>query len=251
MAISVFKRKELKFLLKKSQYENFLNEIKPYIIADEYCKNGETYTINNIYFDTEDNYLIRTSISKPYFKEKLRLRSYYSQVKPSDKMFLEIKRKINSIVTKRRVIMSVDKAKEFLKTGEISCESYLQKQVLSEIKEFIQRYQLKPSQYISYKREAYFARDDRDLRITFDNDILARRSNFMLLNLDFDDSRDENVIDSDMRILEIKATRSLPLWLVHSLSKHEIYKTSFSKYGAAYKNFITNKKTNQRSTIYA
>lgn len=251
MAVSVFKRKELKFIVNKQQYKDFLNEIKPHIIADEYCKNGETYTINNVYFDTDDNYLIRTSIAKPYFKEKLRLRSYFSEVKPSDRVFLEIKRKIDGIVTKRRVIMSVDEANEFLKTGKISSEDYLQKQVLSEIKAFIKRYQLKPSQYISYKREAYFSKEDKSLRITFDSEILARRSEFSLSNNDFGAFGGENVIDDDVRILEIKAIGSLPLWLVHSLSKYGVYKTSFSKYAVAYKNFILNNKTEQRSTIHA
>lgn len=251
MSISVFKRKELKFILNKEQYTAFLKEIQPYIVPDEYCKNGETYTINNIYFDTDDNYLIRTSISKPYFKEKLRLRSYYSDVKPSDRVFLEIKRKIDGIVTKRRVITSLDKAKEFIKTGEFSSENYIEQQVLSEIKAFIKRYHLKPSQYICYKREAYFAKDDRGLRITFDSDILASRSKFNLSNNDLSALGGDLVIDDDKRVLEIKATGALPLWLVHTLSKLGIYKTSFSKYGTAYKNFILSNQTEQRSAIHA
>jgi len=50
---------------------------------------------------TQDNQLIRHSVSKPRYKEKLRLRSY--GVPSLDaKVYLEIKKKVNGLVNKRR-----------------------------------------------------------------------------------------------------------------------------------------------------
>ena len=118
MAINTFKRKEIKFLLTMNQFNSLIEMLEAYMIPDEYCKNGNEYGIYNIYYDTADSTLIRESLSKPYYKEKLRLRSYYSPASDRDKVFLEIKKKIGGIVTKRRVTMTLDEADCYIKTGE-------------------------------------------------------------------------------------------------------------------------------------
>ena len=97
---SVFKRYELKYLLTKEQKEVVLHAIQPYMRLDKY---GRT-VIRNIYFDTEDYRLIRHSIERPLFKEKLRIRSY-GRAAPDSEVFVEIKRKYNKVVYKRRVCM--------------------------------------------------------------------------------------------------------------------------------------------------
>ena len=71
MAIYTFKRWELKYRLSRKQYDNILPFIKNYLSLDKY---GLT-TIQSLYFDTENDLLIRRSIEKPYYKEKIRLRS--------------------------------------------------------------------------------------------------------------------------------------------------------------------------------
>ena len=77
MAIKTFKRYELKYILDRNQYEAVKAVIEPYVESDAYCVGGKTYGLFNIYYDTDDYAIIRHSISKPPFKEKLRLRSYY------------------------------------------------------------------------------------------------------------------------------------------------------------------------------
>ena len=61
---------ELKYLLTKEQKETIINALVPHMVLDEY---GRT-TIRNIYFDTDSYRLIRHSIEKPAYKEKLRIR---------------------------------------------------------------------------------------------------------------------------------------------------------------------------------
>ena len=107
MAIKTFKRKEIKFLLDINQFNELLNTIDLYMNPDEYCVGGKEYGIFNIYYDTNDSFLIRESLSKPYYKEKLRVRSYYSPAHSDDKVFIEIKKKIGGIVTKRRAAMTL------------------------------------------------------------------------------------------------------------------------------------------------
>ena len=76
MAIEVFNRHESKFLIDRAIYKELEHRLLQYMDLDEYNKDHESYTISNIYFDTEENHLIRNSISKPKYKEKLRLRAY-------------------------------------------------------------------------------------------------------------------------------------------------------------------------------
>ena len=85
---AVFKRHELKYILTKEQKARILENIQPFMSLDQY---GRT-TIRNIYFDTENYRLIRRSIEKPKYKEKLRIRSYVNK-RDDDKVFVEIKKK--------------------------------------------------------------------------------------------------------------------------------------------------------------
>ena len=94
----VFKRVEKKYLVDQYQIDTFLQAIEPNVNNDLYGQ----YTVCNIYFDTEHYDLIRTSIDKPVYKEKLRLRSY-GVPKGDNKVFLEIKKKYKGVVYKRRI----------------------------------------------------------------------------------------------------------------------------------------------------
>lgn len=235
MAISTFARKEIKFLLNIDQYHALLPKINEYMNPDEYCKNGQEYGIYNIYYDTPDDFLIRESLNKPYFKEKLRLRSYYSPALPENGVFLEIKRKIGGIVTKRRVHMTFADSQAYFENGKRPpSRKYIYDQVFDELDVFLNHYNVIPKQYISYQREAFFGKDDPEFRLTFDRKITERRYD---LSLD-KPSYGNYLLDADQRIMEIKISNSIPEWLIHELSRLKIYKTSFSKYGRAYQNYI-------------
>ena len=102
MANEIFNRVEKKYLLNEEQYHNLIILINEYMDHDKFYKS----TICNIYFDTDDYELVRTSIEKPIYKEKLRLRSY-NVPSLDDEVFFEIKKKYNSIVNKRRITLSL------------------------------------------------------------------------------------------------------------------------------------------------
>ena len=84
-----FKRYELKYIITLEQKERILETMKSYMALDNY---GRT-TIRNIYFDTNTYRLIRRSIEKPAYKEKLRIRSY-SKANKDSPVFVELKKKI-------------------------------------------------------------------------------------------------------------------------------------------------------------
>ncbi len=253
MAISTFQRKEIKFLLSLEQYEALLEEIHKYMEPDKYCVGGRDYGIYNIYYDTPDDYLIRESISKPFYKEKIRLRSYYSPASPDDKVFLEIKKKVGGIVTKRRVTMTLAEADAYLFQHKkpVGMDKYIQKQIFAELDVFLSNYPVAPKQYISYQRSAFFGKDDHDFRLTFDREITERRYDLSLAQ----PSYGAQIIAPNQRLMEVKIAGAMPLWLSKKLAELQIYKISFSKYGKAYQRFIRNqlyeerKKTETKGSI--
>lgn len=240
MAISTFKRKEIKFILDEEQFHRLNSVLVQYMNYDEFCVDGKEYGIYNVYYDTPDNFLIRESLEKPYYKEKIRLRSYYSPAKDDDGVYLELKKKIGGIVTKRRISLTLGQANAFLLEGQLpvlkgGSKAYIQNQVLSELVAFLNNYPVVPKQYISYQRSAYFGKDDSSFRLTFDRAITQRR---------FDVGLDKpnygvQILPPGQYLMEVKIGASMPMWLSEQLAELGIYKTSFSKYGRAFRSFVT------------
>lgn len=223
---TVFKRYEMKYVLSREQQKMVLKAMEPYMKLDDY---GKTL-IRNIYFDTDDYLLIRRSIEKPAYKEKLRVRCY-GNAESKKPVFVELKKKYKKIVYKRRIVLSENEALKWLQ-GERHCKS--NSQITQEIDYFLSFYKaLKPAAYISYEREAYYSQQYPDLRITFDSNILCRTSN---LTLEKDGG--DPVLPQENVLMEIKSGGAVPLWMTDVLSHEHIYKTSFSKYGAAYRSLI-------------
>lgn len=236
MGIEVFKRYEFKYKIDLNTYYKLLDVFNDHLNIDEFNKDNKYYTICNIYFDTQDNNLIRTSLSKPKYKEKLRLRGY-GVPNITDKVYLEIKKKFNGVVNKRRSKLTLSESYDFVRTKlPPARKGYMNNQVIKEIEYVLNIYPLSPKLYLAYDRQAFFGKDDKNLRITFDFNIRSRRSE---LGLELGD-HGTKLLDDNIVLLEIKSSNSLPLWLTQTLSKHKIYRTSFSKYGTEYKNLLKN-----------
>lgn len=230
MAIEVFNRHEQKYLLDADTFQKVIEVMDEYMMPDRYNVNHKPYTISNIYFDTEDDYLIRTSLSKPNYKEKLRLRSYGVPSNDS-KVFLEIKKKFNDIVNKRRTVLKLSEAYNFISSGKPpELKEYMNTQVLKEIEYFLQVYRLKPKVYLAYDRIAYFEKYNNDLRISFDKNIRTRRYDVALEDGDYG----EALLPDGVYLMEVKTSKAMPLWLTDMLAKYNIKKRSFSKYGTEF-----------------
>ena len=223
---AVFKRFELKYLLTQEQRTRVLHAMEPYMALDQYGRS----TIRNIYFDTDSYRLIRHSIEKPVYKEKLRIRSY-RRARPDSLVYVELKKKYDAIVYKRRLPLSEAEAMEWV-TGKRCGE---RSQISDEIDYFLAYYRtIHPALFLSYEREAYYCRQGGDFRVTFDDRILARQEELSL------DSEIWGVplLEEGKTLMEIKCSGGIPLWMTQALSREKIYKTSFSKYGTAYQTMI-------------
>lgn len=228
---SVFKRYEMKYLLTAEQKQIILTAMEPYMTPDQYSRT----TIRNLYFDTDNYRLIRNSISRPTYKEKLRLRSY-TQAAPDSAVFVELKKKYRSVVYKRRVSMPEQDAMAWL-SKEQACPE--QSQISAEIDYVLDFYEtLRPAVFLSYEREAFYSADGAGFRVTFDDTILCRQNDLSLCA----ESYGTPILPEGLVLMEIKCAGGIPLWMTRTLTENHIYKTSFSKYGTAYKTLIHPKR---------
>lgn len=224
---ATFKRYEIKYILTQAQKQRLLEYMASRMALDQY---GRT-TIRNLYYDTDTYRLIRHSMEKPVYKEKLRLRSY-TCVSQDTPIFVELKKKYKGVVYKRRLSMPEQQAIDWIGG---SCPMPADNQISREIDYFIRYYRtLKPVVFLSYEREAYYCRCGSDLRITFDDRILCRQTSLSL------ESQPDGIplLEDGKVLMEIKTAGAIPLWLTEFLSREGIFKTSFSKYGTAYAKII-------------
>ncbi len=241
---NTFKRREMKFLLDERQYAAVREAISPYMTEDCYGK----HTICNIYCDSDNDDLIRESLDKPLYKEKLRLRAYGGRMESDEgDCFLEIKKKFNGVVYKRRVKLPYKAALDYINGGEPPERS----QQMAEIDYLIHRAQLKPKIVICYDRRAFFGNDDAEFRITFDGNIRSRTDELDLRAGD----RGEYLEGQPCRVMEIKIAHSMPMWMTKILSELELYCGSFSKYGSIYRarlsdSFAAEKISPETESVY-
>lgn len=238
----VFQRYEIKYLITKKQKDRILAAMEPYMEPDQYGRS----IIRNIYYDTDNYRLVRASLERPTYKEKLRVRSY-RQVGAEDEVFCELKKKYESVVFKRRFAMMYGRVGEYLSGGT---QPGAKSQIMKEIDYFLQFYEtLMPKVFLSYEREAYFmrekcleedppAREWGEFRMTFDENILWRETDLSLEKGIYG----EAILPLGQVLMELKTSGSIPLWMVHVLSGEKIRKTSFSKYGNAYRRILARQK---------
>ncbi|MDR3209034.1 MAG: polyphosphate polymerase domain-containing protein [Oscillospiraceae bacterium] len=239
MAIEIFNRYENKYLINEKTFTRLEERLSDYMELDAYNSQHETYPIANIYYDTADSHLIRTSLAKPPYKEKLRLRAYGAPGGASQ-VYVEIKKKVSGLVNKRRSALMPREAYAFLRDGTPPApQPYMNVQVLREVAYMLERYTLEPALYLAYDRRAYFGIGQHDLRVSFDANIRSRRRDLRFEAGDYG----EPLLGGDARLMEIKAAQSIPLWLCQLLSEYRIYPVSFSKYGAEYRRTLARRQT--------
>lgn len=217
----VFKRREIKFLLGAEQREALEEVLSARMVPDEHGPS----TVRNVYYDTPTALLARRSAEHPAYKEKIRTRCYGAP-HPFDPVFVELKKKCDGIVYKRRCSLPAADAAELLagRGRPIS-------QIERELDWTCRRYEgLRATAYLAYDRVAYFDRDDRDLRVTFDENVRARWEDVRLFGPD----TGARVLGEGLSILEVKTSQAMPIWLVRYLEGIGARKSSFSKYGRAW-----------------
>lgn len=221
---NVFARCEQKYLLTPSRYEALLKVMAGRTHPDLFSD----YTVESIYYDTPDFAMLRASAERPYYKEKLRLRSYGVQC-GTDTVYAELKKKCGGIVYKRRVPLPLDEAVEYFTSRRLNCP---RTQILREIDALLREGPVEPKVLIAYERKALVGNEDAGLRITFDTDLRYRTGGLSFLSRGGESSLTE---DPSAVLMEVKLTNAMPLWMARALSMIGAYPSSFSKAGTWYR----------------
>lgn len=232
----VFMRNEKKYVLSEKQYRAIMHAIEKYMLEDSFGK----YCVQSLYYDTPNRELIVNSMSKPVFKEKLRLRRYTQLSRATSpnkdsEVFMELKRKFSGVVYKRRAKMTLGEAEAFIATGVFPGERD-NEQIINELEYFVKFYSLEPAMYIACDRRAYHCPTDALLRMTLDANIRYRADSPCFL----EGTGGQMLLPPCQRLLEIKTGEAMPMWLVQTLENEKIYPQTFSKYGNAYTKEVMN-----------
>lgn len=222
----VFERIEQKYLISPDQRVALKTILGTRMQADQYG----LQTVANIYYDDPDYSLIRYSLDKPIYKEKLRLRSY-GRAQWEDHVYVELKKKLRGVVYKRRVIMPLKAAERFLNTGKIDGTM---NQIQREIYNFCCRRLILPAAFVAYEREAWLDPADSGLRVTMDYNIRCRATNLSLSQ----PLEGVELLSVGQILMELKARRAMPHWMARTLSQLRIYPISFSKVGVYYRDYL-------------
>ena len=219
-------------MITAEKLERIMPTLLEHMELDPFCIGGNEYRIYSIYYDTPNHDVIRQNSSKPVYKEKMRIRSYYDRKDPDDKVFMEIKKKSEGVGNKRRIKLRIREIEPFVNEGILpETKDYLSTQVAKELQYFLKMNKVQPALYVQYDRLALFGKEDKNFRMTFDRNLRTRRSHFIL----GESEEDEFLLPENTYIMEIKILGAMPLWLTKLLSENELFSHGFSKYGARYK----------------
>ncbi len=219
-----FERREVKYLLTDAERAELLARVSSHLVGDEHGAS----TVRSLYYDTPTLILARRSSEHPAYKEKLRLRAY-GMPAPEETVFVELKKKCDGVVYKRRSTRSLAEAQGLL-AGNVAAKGQIERELACAAG----RYEgLAPACYLAYDREALYERGNRDLRLTFDRRV---RMSWEAPRLDAElYGGAEQILDEGISILEIKTSRAMPLWLTQAMGELNLRQASWSKYGTAAK----------------
>lgn len=236
---AVFKRKEVKYLLTEAQLAALRPALEAHMEPDAFAHSS----IYNLYYDTPDDRLIRRSLEKPAYKEKLRLRSY-GVPDEETQVFPEIKKKVRGIVYKRRVSMPYGDALRYLSRRQSGGDG----QIFRELSWLLAAYGgLAPRIFLSYERDSWRGREDAPLRLTLDREILWRTEALDLRC----GAWGEPLLAPGQVLMEVKISNAAPLWLAETLSENGIFPISFSKCGRAFESLCKHKLDETEMRRYA
>lgn len=225
-------RFELKYVIDESKAQAIRFFCQNYLMLDRYgsTQPDNSYTVNSIYLDSPAYKTYHDTINGNRNRYKLRLR-YYDQSE-SQPVFLEIKRRYNFIIAKKRATVkrtSVDPivAGHFPTMNDLVQPDSAQLESLTEFYTLVNYIQAGPTLHIAYLREAWERQDSNSVRVTFDRDVKAKKVNRQ--RIEYDNQPTVSVFGNQV-ILEIKFTDRFPHWLRELVQRFSLRQESAAKY---------------------
>jgi len=226
----VASRYECKYLVSHRVAAEIRRFMEPFMVPDAFAagRPGNRYRICSLYLDTLDLHLYHQTAYGEKDRFKLRVRSYSDDA--ASPVFLEVKRRVNEVILKRRVGLPRDVALELLSTGRSDRLGGCSNEQLADLEYFKAHLAVaaaRPFLRVRYVREAYEAVGGDPLRITFDTDIDWLPTCAMDVNLD---AAGWIATGVPGEVLEIKFTDRFPAWVGTMIRGFDLNRESVAKY---------------------
>ncbi len=228
-------RHELKYHISESKAEAVAQFIKPYIQLDRYCKlhRSGDYPIVSLYLDSGDLQLCRESLGGHKNRFKLRIRSYTDE--PDYPRFLEIKRRINTIIMKSRARVMDRDVPTLLAGLPLPPQNYTaDTETINQFQFYMNNIRAKPAVLVRYTRQAYEGGLENRVRVTFDRELAYHVTSLPEVRL-AGGAWQRNSFTLGGVILEVKFTAHYPVWLSRMVKYFNLRQQSISKYASSIK----------------
>jgi hypothetical protein len=228
--VTLRSRFECKYLISPAAVPAMREFIQPFMAPDRFAARWENnrYQISSLYLDSPDLKLYQQTVGGEKNRFKLRIRTYDDE--PESPVFLEVKRKVNNIVSKRRVGISREDAASYLNDGPGEWIHALPFDAVDDIDYFSLHSNLtdaKPVIRVRYTREAYEARGGDPVRVTIDTNLMHA------VTLDHDLRHGEGrwvTTPVEGSILELKFTERYPEWIADLVKAFGLKQQPVPKY---------------------
>lgn len=223
----ITQRYECKYLISPAQAARIRREIRPFVRPDPFAvSHGGRYRITSAYLDTPSLRLHRETVEGQRDRIKLRVRGYGQD--PDSPLFLEIKRRIDTLVTKQRAMLPRSAALSLL--AGLPGAGGRPRSTDPELETFLERARVlaaRPVLEVSYEREAWVGALDSTQRLTFDRRITVWPTRRPWPSMAAPGSR---VLEPRLVVLELKFCDRFPAWMRGIVQRHDLVRLSFSKY---------------------
>ena len=226
-------RYELKYHVTESTAVAIARYVGHFLQMDRYSKlrrRGD-YPIVSLYLDSEDLQLCRESLKGLKNRYKLRIRSYTDETEYP--RFLEIKRRLNTVIMKGRArVMDRDVSALLAGLPLPPQEFKADVETINQFQLYMNCIRARPAVLIRYIRQAFEGDSNNRVRVTFDRELAYKITN--LPEVRFGGSGwQRNPFNINGVILEIKFTGHFPMWLSEMTKYFNLQSRSISKYASS------------------
>ena len=230
-------RHELKYVIPEHHALAIRDFVRCYLDLDQ---NGAvnpdySYPVHSLYLDSPDMSLYHSTINGDKNRFKLRIR-FYNESEETP-VFLEIKRRMNNIISKKRVGIPRAAIPSVL-AGQWPDDSNIlsqkkddqwanQEQALLDFVEMVNKLQAQPVSHVAYQREAWVIPDSNAVRVTMDRKVRCEAEpNARLLT----SMQQPTFVFNDWVILELKFTDRFPNWFRELVEVFNLTQCGAAKY---------------------
>ena len=221
-------REELKYLVHHSTRTHLLNRWSRYLVRAEHLNADGVTPILSQYYDSPNMDFYHEKIDGERFRNKVRLRTYGYSFGDGGTSFLELKQRRNFSVRKFRYKLP-GSSMDYLLPENWRFEEEQSRNLFGLLRD---KYRLRRTAQVWYLREAYQARVESDVRITFDNCLVGLHPDEALTR-DLLADRTRSLMQDNLVIMEVKATKGIPPWVTAGVLAAELVQRTVPKYVVA------------------